>query len=179
MDTKITTLYPLVGGICIFCSFGYILLEKTIPKSFFNVSKSEEKKSTTEETTNTNWLFLVPMITFFFLDVGSNCIYFHYLASYCVLGPLALSSKDASQISAYFNGAFATSLFLCIFLAMKLKPLLVILFSFSICILSISALILYGTTNISILTVGATILAAGFAPIFPTGKQYQLMIIAL
>ena len=174
MDTKITTLYPLVGGICIFCSFGYILLEKTIPKSFFNASKPEEK-TIKEETTNTNWFFLVPIITFFFLDVGSNCIYFHYLASYCVLGPLSLSSKDASQISAYFNGAFAASLFSCIFLAMKLKPLLVILFSFSICILSISALILYGTTNISILTVGATILAAGFAPIFPTGKQNQIM----
>ena len=175
MDTKITTLYPIVGGICIFCSFGYILLEKTIPKSVFNASKSEEVKSTTEDTINTNWLFLVPMIIFFFLDVGSNCIYFHYLASYCVLGPLSLSSKDASQISAYFNGAFAASLFLCIFLAMKLKPVPVILFSFSICILAISVLMLYSTTNISTLAVGATMLAAGFAPMFPTGEQYQVM----
>ena len=86
-------MFPLLGGIIIFCSFGYFLLGIKESRQIQNSSNNDENKEETENNSITSyspyhWIFMILLGLFFFFYVGGEVCYGVYLTTYAVKSPL-------------------------------------------------------------------------------------------
>ena len=170
-DAPIKTLFSLVGGIAIVCSFGYFFMALTA-KSINepnNKSEDKEKDASEEKYHYKHWLFIMLMGLFFFFYVASEAVYFHYLAVFPVVSSLKLDKLEGAKISAIFSSCFAISRLIGVFIAMKMKPIHILVINFGIALTSVFVLMLFADQYEIILKIAIGTLAFGFAPLYATG----------
>ena len=182
-DTKITTLFPMIGGITVLCSFLYLLLglKSCFNQESVNTKISEEPREAAnekeaEKLSSLKLIFVTIMGIFFFFYVGAEVSYFDYLATFSVKSALGLSPQSGAKITAIFNGSYAVASFLNIFIAIILKPKHVILISCTISCLASLVLSLYGNKYVLTLQIASAFQGFGMAPIYPTGNFMQNLI---
>ena len=170
-DAPIKTLFALVGGIAIVCSFGYFFMALTA-KSINepnNKSEDKEKDALEEKYHYKHWLFIMLMGLFFFFYVASEAVYFHYLAVFPVVSSLNLDKLEGAKVSAIFSSCFAISRLIGVFTAMKMKPIHILVLNFGIALTSVFILMLLADQYEIVLKIVIGTLAFGFAPLYATG----------
>ena len=139
--TRITILFPLCGIIISICSFGYLIL--AIKESRQNNMVKQQKKQITEQQkaeenskigtgyTIHHWILFGLFAFFYIFYVGAEVAYGSYITTFAVRSKLSLTKQIGAEISAIFWGSFAAMRFASIFAAIYLRPIYVMVLSFS------------------------------------------------
>ena len=169
--TQIKTLFALVGGIAILCSFGYLFMALKAKSINEPNTKSEDKEEDEleEKYHYKHWLFIMLMGLFFFFYVASEAVYFHYLAVFPVVSSLNLDKLEGAKVSAIFSSCFAISRLIGVFTAMKMKPIHILVLNFGIALTSVFILMLFADQYEIVLKIMIGTLAFGLAPLYATG----------
>ena len=99
------------------------------------------------------WIFVLLTCWFFVLYVGMEVSYGLFVATFAVESQLNLSKSDGAYVTAIFWGSFAAMRFVAIFLAVKMKPIYIMLISFGFCFVGAVPLVIWGDTSPMILKV--------------------------
>ncbi len=107
--------------------------------------------------TSKNLIITVVLFTIFcFSYVGIESTYGMYLTPFAVDSELHLSKSDGAFITSIYWGCFATMRFLAIWASVALNPLVIMVISFVLSLVSTIALALYGNRHVWVLQVGPT-----------------------
>ncbi len=90
---------------------------------------------------------------FCFTYVGIESTYGTYLTAFSVHCRLHLSKAEGAYITSIYWGSFAAMRFLAIWASIRLNPLVIMLLSFALCLVSSIALLIYAESSLWVLRV--------------------------
>ncbi|XP_054720645.1 LOW QUALITY PROTEIN: sodium-dependent glucose transporter 1-like, partial [Uloborus diversus] len=139
----------------------------------YNELKSENEYSEKDEAKNgkrQNPLFFFAIVglvfALLFIQTGAEIGYAQMLTPYAVKGKLKLTTATGSYMTSAFWAAFTVSRFLCVFLAIKLTSLTLIIYNFIVT--SVAAAILTALSNYEwALWLSSVLYGIGIASFFP------------
>ena len=179
----IKTLYPIIGVFPILISLGYLMYfvydrrkasvvssSQTLPDQTNSESKSSPEPLQSKQMNKFKKMFLlVNMMVFYFLYAGLEVAYGTFITTFAVTSKLGLTRLQGSDITAVFWGAFATVRALSIPAAVFLTPEIIMVFSFTTCLVGSVLLSILGDTSIVVLYVASGLMGVGTASVYATG----------
>jgi fucose permease len=130
-ETRVTTLYPLIGTLVSLFAIGYLIfgIIEHLPTIKEVSATSSPKESDTAPMTTIDRTFLGLMCAFFFFYVGIEVSYGIFLTAFAVESRQKLSQQVGAEITAIFWGCFAAMRFISIFASMKIQAIYIMIFS--------------------------------------------------
>ena len=111
-----------------------------------------------------------------FVYVGFEIMFGTYIATFAVESELHLSRQEAALINAAFWGSFAAMRFASIFIAFRISSLYQLMFSFALCGMGITTLVIAAEKSVNILYICSAVMGTGMASTWACGilwlKQY-------
>ena len=107
---------------------------------------------------------------FFCVYVGAQLCCGYLLTPFSVLSKLQLSKPTGAHVQATFWASFTFVRFLGVFAAMKLAPIVLMVFSLVLCLIGGIAMCFLAEYSLAVLQVGSVILGAGLATMYATGN---------
>ena len=175
-------LYPIIGITALLSSFGYLVYaikhfqEDTDEKKIY-VNKQEKAeqidKKEIECLDKTQMMYkrtvVIILLAFLFTYVGLEIMFGTYIATFAVESELHLSRQEAALVNAAFWGSFALMRFASIFIAFRINSLYQLMFSFTMCGLGITTLVIAAEKSVYLLYICSGVMGTGMASIWACG----------
>jgi len=176
---NIRVLYPMMSVVPVLLSLGYIcyfLVDWRCNKgsNSDDTDKKEIKPDSDKGDKVSGKKLLVLCITmiFFFLYVGLEVAFGTYLTTFAVKSRLGLSRGEGSYLTSVFWGTFAAMRGVAVPAAIFLKPELIMIISFTCCLVGSTILSILGDTYVIALYVCSGVMGVGMASIYATGMLW-------
>ena len=184
-ESQIHILFPMIATLPLLTSFGFLYFhfqgqrqaktqaKESLPRNHTAaelLKDDEDDSSAGFQSWNKSVILMLALLSlFFFLYVGAEFNMGIYLTTFAVECKLQLSKMQGAQLTAIFWGFFAAMRFVAIFAAIKLNPLIIMVISFVLCLVSSIGMAAFAEYSLIVLQVGAAVLGLGMASIYATG----------
>ena len=178
----IKTLYPILGAFPLLISLGYIAYflydrrKAALPDGQVSATdKIPDRKLSTDipltkpQMETKRMILLVTMMIFFFLYAGLEVAFGTFITTFAVKCKLKLTRQQGSDIAAVFWGAFASMRALAVPAAIFLPPEIIMVFSFTACLVGSSLLSFLGDSSAEALYICSGVMGVGMASVYATG----------
>ena len=175
-------LYPIIGITALLSSFGYLVYaikhfqedkDETKIKVFKQEKAEQIDKKEIEHLDKTQIMYkralVMILLAFLFTYVGLEIMFGTYIATFAVESKLHLSRQEAALVNAAFWGSFALMRFASIFIAFRINSLYQLMFSFTICGLGITTLVIAAEMSVYLLYICSAVMGTGMASIWACG----------
>ena len=175
-------LYPIVGVTALLSSFGYLVyaikhIQEDKDGKKISVLKQEKvehmDKKEIECLDKTQVMYrrtvVIILLAFLFTYVGLEIMFGTYIATFAVESELHLSRQEAALVNAAFWGSFALMRFASIFIAFRINSLYQLMFSFTMCGLGITTLVIAAEKSVYLLYICSGVMGTGMASIWACG----------
>ncbi|XP_059099098.1 sodium-dependent glucose transporter 1-like [Tigriopus californicus] len=180
--SRITLFYPLIGGIAMLVSTGFLLFVREewiehqqstnnthVERDGAESGGPTPKVAKQQSLTKAKLSLVVLVGVFVFLYAGAEYSLANFLTTFAVECQLQLSKTQGAELTAIYWGAFAVMRLAAIFAAIRLDPKHVMGFSFICSLVGGVALSIWAEHSFLALQIGTGILGVGMASVYATG----------
>ena len=174
--------YPIIGVTALLSSFGYLLYAIKHSQDYKNMNEGNKPKKEIPENVNKEKdehidkkqtlykrMIVITLLAFLFVYVGLEIMFGTYISTFAVESKLHLSRQEAALVNAAFWGSFAVMRFASIFIAFRIDSLYQLMFSFTMCGVGITTLVIAAEKSVYVLYICSGVMGTGMASIWACG----------